>query len=225
VEASGPGEILGGNGDGRGKPFLALDRETTDHANGDHKRIEEQVRTGMPTKAQVRDRAKSELKEFVLIGTYLFMVFSALTFYKSAILEGESIHWVPWGFAVIKSALAAKFILIGHALHIGEGHQTKPLIWQTLHKSIGFLIVVAGLTVVEEAIVGLIHGRTFWQSMAEVGGGTSEQMIATAVILFLVFVPMFAFGALTEVMGEEALVRTFFKERLEFEVVDRQPQE
>ena len=178
----------------------------------------------MPTKAQIKDRAKSEFREFVLIAAYLFIVFSALAFYKSAILEAESIHWVPWGFAVIKSALAAKFILVGRALHIGEGHRTKPLIWQTLHKSIGFLIVVAGLTVIEEAIVGLIHGRTFLQSMAEVGGGTSEQMIATAIILFLVFVPMFAFGALSEVMGEEALARTFFKERLEFEVVDRQPQ-
>jgi len=176
----------------------------------------------MPTKAQVRDRARSEFREFVLFAAYLFVVFSVLAFYKSAILEAESIHWVPWGFAAIKSALAAKFILIGRALHIGEGHRTKPLIWQTLHKSIGFLIVVAGLTVVEEAIVGLIHGRTFLQSMAEVGGGTPEQMIATALILFLVFVPMFAFGALSEVMGEKALSRTFFKERLEFEVVGSQ---
>ncbi|HUU25056.1 MAG TPA: hypothetical protein VMW68_05765, partial [Methyloceanibacter sp.] len=131
----------------------------------------------MPTKAQVRDRARSEFREFVLFAAYLFVVFSVLAFYKSAILEAESIHWVPWGFAAIKSALAAKFILIGRALHIGEGHGTKPLIWQTLHKSIGFLIVVAGLTVIEEAIVGLIHGRTFLQSMAEVGGGTPEQMI------------------------------------------------
>lgn len=176
----------------------------------------------MPTKAQVRDRARSEFREFVLFAAYLFVVFSVLAFYKSAILEAESIHWVPWGFAAIKSALAAKFILIGRALHIGEGHRTKPLIWQTLHKSIGFLIVVAGLTVIEEAIVGLIHGRTFLQSMAEVGGGTPEQMIATALILFLVFVPMFAFGALSEVMGEKALSRTFFKERLEFEVVGSQ---
>lgn len=176
----------------------------------------------MPTKAQVRDRARSEFREFVLFAAYLFVVFSVLAFYKSAILEAESIHWVPWGFAAIKSALAAKFILIGRALHIGEGHRTKPVIWQTLHKSIGFLIVVAGLTVIEEAIVGLIHGRTFLQSMAEVGGGTPEQMIATALILFLVFVPMFAFGALSEVMGEKALSRTFFKERLEFEVVGSQ---
>ena len=69
--------------------------------------------------------------------------------------------------------------------HIGEGHRTKPLIWQIIHKSIAFLILVAGLTVIEEAIVGFLHGKTFWESMAEVGGGTTEEMIATALVMFL----------------------------------------
>ena len=182
------------------------------------------MRTGLPSKAAVRERAKSELKELFYITAYLFVVFSALTFYKSAILEAQGVHWVPWGFAIIKAAVLAKFILIGRALHIGEGHRTKPLIWQTFYKSIAFLILVAGLTVIEEAIVGFIHGQAFWESMAELGGGTPEQVIATAVIMFLVFIPLFAFGALGEVIGEKALLRTFFVERLEFEVVDRQAQ-
>lgn len=132
---------------------------------------------------------------------------------------------MPWGFAIIKALVSAKFILIGRALHFGEGHRTKPLIWQTLHKSVAFLILVAGLTVIEEAIVGFIHGKALWESIAEVGGGTPEQMIATAVIIFLVFLPLFAFGALGEVMGEKALFRTFFVERLEFEVADRRTQD
>jgi hypothetical protein len=37
-----------------------------------------------------------------------------------------------------------------------------------------------------------------------------EQVVATLVIMFLVFLPLFAFGALSEVMGEKALFRTFF---------------
>jgi hypothetical protein len=56
-------------------------------------------------------------------------------------------------------------------------------------------------------------------------GGTPEQAIATLVIMFLIFIPLFAFGALGEVMGDKALFRTFFVERLEFEVVDGQSRE
>jgi hypothetical protein len=172
------------------------------------------------SKPAFRERAISELEELVYITAYLFVVFSALTFYKSAILQSEGVRWLPWGFALIKSVLLAKFIMIGRALHIAEGHRTKPLIWQIIHKSLAFLILVAGFTVIEEAIVGFIHGKTFWESMSEVGGGTTEEMIATAVIMFLVFLPLFAYGALSEVIGDKALFRALFVKRLEFEVAD-----
>lgn len=115
--------------------------------------------------------------------------------------------------------------MIGRALHIAEGHRTKPLVWQIIHKSIAFLILVAGFMVIEEAIVGFIHRKTFVESMAQVGGGTTEEMIATALIMFLVFLPLFAYRALGEVMGDRALFRTLFVERLEFDIADRQQQE
>lgn len=174
------------------------------------------------SQGRVRERAKSELKHFFFVTAYLFLVFSALTFFKSAILEGEGVRWVPWGFAIIKAAVSAKFVLIGQALHIGESYRTTPLIWQTLYKSIVFLALVAVLTVIEEAVVGYIHGQRLWQSVAEIGGGTPEQLIATLVIMFVVFLPLFAFSALSDVMGENALFRTFFVERMEFEALNGQ---
>ena len=102
------------------------------------------------SKPALRERAKNELKELLWITAYLFVVFSALTFYKSAILEAQGVIWLPWGFALIKAVVLAKFILIGRALHIGEGYRTKPLIWQIVHKSIAFLILVAGFTVMPQ---------------------------------------------------------------------------
>ena len=174
----------------------------------------------LPSKAAIAERAEIEAKELFFLTLYLFIVFSALLFLKSAILEAQGVHWGYWGFAAIKALLVAKFILIGRALHIGEGLRTRPLIWQTLHKAIAFTIFVAILTVIEDAAMGMaIHGKTFAQSTADLGGGTLRQMIATEFIVFLVFIPLFAFGALSEVMEDKALVRTFFVERLKFEVV------
>jgi len=183
------------------------------------------VSASQSPKPSLRERAERELKELLWITVYLFVVFSALTFYKSAILEAHGIRWLPWGFALIKAVVLAKFILIGRALHLDAGHRTKPLIWQIVHNSIAFLILVAGFTVIEETVVGYIHGKTFWDSMAEIGGGTTEELIATAIIMFLVFVPLFAYLALCEVMGDRALFRTLFEERLQFDVVRRPQQE
>ena len=173
----------------------------------------------LPSKAALAERAETEAKELFFLTLYLFIVFGALVFLKAAILEADGVHWAHWGFAAIKAILIAKFILIGRALHIGEGLRTKPLIWQTLHKAIAFTIFVALLTVIEEAAIGMgIHGKTFSQSIADLGGGTVKQMIATEFIVFVV-VPLFAFGALSEAMGEKALVRAFFVERTRFEAV------
>jgi hypothetical protein len=106
------------------------------------------------------------------------------------------------------------------SIALGPCLRDRPLIWQTLYAAIAFTIFVAILTVIEEAIVGMgVHGKTFWQSIAEVGGGTLEQLIATEFIIFLVFLPLFAYGALAEVMEDKALVRTLFVKRLKFEVV------
>jgi hypothetical protein len=43
-------------------------------------------------------------------------------------------------------------------------------------------------------------------------------LIATMVIIFLVFVPFFAFRALGEVLSDRVLVRLFFVERLAFDI-------
>ena len=179
------------------------------------------VRVSQSPQPALRERAKSELKELLWITAYLLVVFSALSFYKSAILAAHGVNWLPWGFALIKAVVLAKFILIGRALHIGEGHRTKPLIWQIFHKSIAFLILVAGFTVIEEVIVGFIHDKTLWESMREVGGGTTEEMVATTIIMFLIFLPLFAYRTLSEVLGDKVLYRILFEERIAFRVAQQ----
>ena len=177
------------------------------------------MKAKLPSKAAVRERAEHEMKEYAVITAYLFIVFAALSYFKFAVLKAQGVEWAPWVFALVKAAIAAKFILIGRALHIGEGQRNKPLIWATLYKSLSFLLFVAILTLIEEVLVGLFHERSFRQSVAEIGGGTPEQLIATTLIVFLVFLPMFAFRTLGEVMGEGALARAFFVERMEFQPV------
>ena len=183
------------------------------------------MKAKLPSKAVVRAKAESEMKEYAVVTAYLFVVFAAVSYFKFAILQAEGIDWAPWVFALVKAAIAAKFILIGRALRVGEGQRNKPLIWPTLYKSLSFLAFVAILTIIEEVIVGLIHGHDFRQSIAEIGGGTPQQVIATMVIVFLVFMPMSAFWTLGEVMGEEALVRAFFVERMEFQAVQHPSRE
>lgn len=176
------------------------------------------MRGGTVSKPAVLERVVTEMEEFAIITGYLFIVFAVLLYFKSAI-RADGVDWVPLSLAAVKAVIAAKIILIGRAFHIGERHRAKPLIWQTVHKSLAFLALIYILTTIEEVLVGFAHGRTIGQSVADFGAGTTEQIIATGMVVFLVFLPLFAFGALAEVMGEKALFRVFFVERTRFEAI------
>jgi hypothetical protein len=55
----------------------------------------------------------------------------------------------------------------------------------TLHRSFAFRAHFISLTVVEETIIGVMHGRTALDPVAGIAGGTFHQMVATSVILLL----------------------------------------
>src|SRR6516165_10548770 len=98
--------------------------------------------------------------------------------------------------------------------HLGERRfKSLPLIWPTLYKSFCFLALLLALNALEEIVVGLIHHRAISDSIAEFGGGTLDQLIASSFIGFLILVPFFAFRTLGEVVGERNLRQVFFNHR------------
>ena len=171
------------------------------------------MESGVPRKATARERITDEFREFAVIAAYLYVCFTALLFYKASILKAYDIPFAPFGFAVAKALICAKFASVGHVLHIGERFKSLPLIWPTLHKSLAFLILLLALNALEEIVIGLMHHRTIADSLAEVGGGTLEQLIATSIVGLLILIPFFAFRALGEVVGERNLIRVFFAPR------------
>ena len=174
---------------------------------------ETQMNSRNPPKVSIGAKVADELKEFAIIAAYLYVCFTALLFYKASILRAHDIPFAPFGFAVAKALICAKFVSVGHVLHVGERFKSLPLIWPTLHKSLAFLILLLTLNALEEVVIGLMHHRTIVASLAEVGGGTVEQLIATSIVGLLILIPFFAFRALGEVVGERNLVRVFFYPR------------
>jgi len=87
-------------------------------------------------KVLIATRIKHELREFAVIAAYLFICFTALAYLKATILRAHGIEFAPFGFAAVKALVCAKFVSVGHALHIGERFKSLPLIWPTLYKSV-----------------------------------------------------------------------------------------
>ena len=168
---------------------------------------------GDAKKLTVKERMAAELREFAVIAVYLWICFTALAYLKFAILEAHGIAFAPFGFAAAKALICAKFVSLGHALHLGRALKRQPWAGPVLHKSFSFLALLLVLNVFEEIIFGWWHDRTLLDSLREIGGGTRDQIIATAIVMLLILIPFFILRVLGEVVGERTLARLFFEPR------------
>jgi hypothetical protein len=171
------------------------------------------MESGIQSQAPFREKVIKELSEFAILTVYLYVCFAALLYLKAAVLETQGITYAHWGFAIIKAMLCAKFMLMGRMVNLGDRFKKYPLVVPTLYRSIVFLVFLIALTIIEEAVVGVIHGRTILNSISDIAGGTFHQMIAASLIMFLILIPYFAFRSLGDVISDRTLVRLYFERR------------
>lgn len=162
------------------------------------------------SQTRLAHRLAHELKQYTAASIYLYICLGALLLYKGAVLQAEGISYAPYGLAAIKALILGKFMLVGHALRIGDGHIGKPLIYPILHKTFAFLALLLILDVLEEVIVGLIHGRSIVGAIAEIAGGTWLQILATCLLFLLILVPYFAYREVSQYLGESTMRRILF---------------
>jgi hypothetical protein len=161
----------------------------------------------------LKQKAYHELKEYVVIVLYLWLVFGLFLLYKSVILNEEHISYVARGIALINALVLGKFILIAKAFHLGGAADDAPLIYTTLLKSALFSIVLACCKILEDAAVGLYHGKSFSQSISNLAGGTLKGILTVTLLMFVMLIPFFGFGELQRVLGEGKLAQLFFRPR------------
>ena len=169
------------------------------------------------TKATLSQRGMHELKELVLISLYLYITLGAMLLMKMAVLHTQGVEFTPWGVAVVKALVLAKFMLFGETMKIGE-RTTRALIWPTLEKAFALLVLLIIMTILEEAVVGLFHDKSIAASLGELGGHRLEETVAGSVVMLLVLIPYCAFRVLDAALGENKLARMFFVGR---EVMER----
>jgi hypothetical protein len=170
------------------------------------------VATETNVQATMQQRATHEIKEFLILTLYLYITLGAVIAMKTAVLHTQGIEFAFWGVAIVKAAVLAKFMMIGHAMKIGDRY-TGALVWPTLHKAFAFLLLLVIMTIIEEVVVGLFHHRPIAATLGDLVGSRLEEILAGYLILLLVLIPYFAFRVLDEALGEGRLVRMFFVER------------
>jgi hypothetical protein len=155
-------------------------------------------------------RLRHELVEFAIIAAYLYIVFGTLIAFKFTILRGEGVSWAPWGLAIVKALILGKFILALQAIRVGESGET--MLWRIVQKSLIFVLALLFLNVLEEYLVGHLHGKTHQEILEDMSSLLSGPIVI-AVLMFMILVPYFTYRELSEGLGRERLRDLFLANR------------
>jgi hypothetical protein len=154
-----------------------------------------------------------ELVEYWINVAYLGLVFATITQYRRLLLETYAIEYTDYWIALIKALILAKVIMIGAVLRLGRGLEQKPLIYSTLYKTAVFTFFVALFTVLENMIKALWKGTGLTGGAVVFLGKEPHEFFANALVLFVAFIPFFAFKELERVLGVEKIRALFFRRR------------
>lgn len=136
-----------------------------------------------------RTRLREEVRSVFHLTLYFGVWFSALTFLLHETEGRAGLPLEAWGFAWIRAAICAKFLLVGQLLIPMPG-VSKGRLWSAiLPRSVLYMLIVLALSFVEEGVRGAMHGQPFFHAMSEFGGGNPLRVLGQAWVYWLILVP------------------------------------
>src|SRR5215467_8307120 len=147
-----------------------------------------------------KEKIKHEFREMLELFVYLAFFFCALAIYDMLLLKRYSVEYWTIAFALINAAVITKVIMIGEYAKLGKRYEYMALLISAVWKSFVFGLLVFAFHVVEEVIKRLIPGADLAEASRDM---RLEEFASRAIIIFCVFIPLFAWREFRRTMGEE----------------------
>jgi hypothetical protein len=159
---------------------------------------------------KAKERIGHELRRFVLMFLYLWVLFLVFVLHEDIVLRQRGISYTAQGFAFFNALILAKVMLVAEDLDLGRWLQRRPLIYPILHESLLLTALFICFHVVEHIVIGLVKGENLAASIPQIGGGGLAGLACVAVIFFVALIPFFAFKHVGRELGEGRLGAMLF---------------
>ena len=161
-------------------------------------------------KESLRYRIKDEFIQASLLALYFAAWFCAIAFFSLALLREAAIPITPFGLALIKAGLCAKFMMIGKAIFPLRVDANRGLVKSLFWHSIAYLGIVLALSFAEAGIDGLFHGKSFLESALSFGHGDPIYIAALSIMYWLIIWPYLIVLGLNQSLGDKAVHTILF---------------
>lgn len=163
--------------------------------------------------AGLKERMIEEFKLFWIIALYLWIFLGSFTIYRRLIIAETGTAYLHYGVALIQALVIAKVVLIGKMFGFSRRFEDKPLMVPVLYKSMLFVILVLVFGVIEHVIEGFVHKQGLMGGIHGIAELGAHELGARVLMLFIAFVPFFAFAEIGRVVGAQKLAALFFAKR------------
>jgi hypothetical protein len=170
-------------------------------------------RVTTPEHESLKARAINELKSFLYITLYFWVLFLTFDVFRAGTLAEYHVSPVSQGFAIINALVLAKVTLIEEGLYARRRLRDVPLVYCVLSHALLLTAILIVFHGIEELVGAMFHGKGLAESVAAFNGGRLESILSTAVIYLVVLIPFCAFQELARLVGERALREAFFASR------------
>lgn len=155
--------------------------------------------------ATLKARLAIELKRYFIISAYLFVCFSVILVYDASREADGATTALGMGAALVKALVLGKFILIGEALKPGTRVAASTLVRRVAWRTLGMFVVLVVLKLLEELVIGWVHGETVASVAGELGSQTWLQLLGPALLMLLILIPLMTAIELDRALGKSGL--------------------
>ncbi len=165
------------------------------------------------SKHNIKQAIVEEAQKAFALSIYFGIWFCALAFLAATALDERPIPLSIFGFAIVKAAITAKFMLIGQAIVPIKVSKHHGIVRSLLMESFIYLAIVLALNYVEAGIDGLIHGKAFFQSLAAFGRADPLRILALSIVYWLIVLPYLVYTSTLLLMGKNNFLALLFGNR------------
>ena len=165
------------------------------------------------TGSSLKDRAREELRDYAVIALYLYVCFFILMLHESVVTGATGAGLLSHGLAAVKALVLGKFILIGKAVDVGSRFKASTLARGIIVRSLLLLVLLVVLTIIEELVVGKVHGKPFTTTLAEIASSPMVRGLSESLVMLLILLPLVATVEINRALGPGVLRRLLFAPR------------
>jgi hypothetical protein len=160
--------------------------------------------------AKIKKAIVHEFAEYLWFLIYMALFFGIFTTYRMLIThdfhEASFEYWT--GF--VNALVLSKVVLLGQHAHVGVRHEHRSVIISAIYKSLLFALLVAVFHVVEDFVKDLIHGHSAADAFQEITVRQFDRLLVFTVVVFCVFIPLFAIWETRRIIGDHEFDQLFF---------------